>query len=335
MRPLFENMGLRLGNVPIGVWALGDLEGDSSRLVEKFISVMQTFGDRRLETHLLGGLEQIVTRIEIEKVASGVTAVMEVYTSRGAIPPGDATDRRSFVKVSHLQMHQIWDALEGVLGTLSPSAPGGLSDEALDSVGLLPTEIILSALTGDPLRLVRLYGRLGWEAGRALAGVHRSGYLWGTFCDHGLFDLHCNAHPDNLIVLPIRENISDYQLIAPVDFDMSFAKDQAVSVWTDPPEPDPSYVTSQFASELEMFVRFLSGMTAVIPGVSTGTFARKQPEDANYNTLLWIGRDVAAYEALKAYLDPSVDRSGAIGLTLSDAAPLVLDALEVTHHQAS
>jgi hypothetical protein len=84
-------------------------------------------------------------------------------------------------------------------------------------------------------------------------------------------------------VLPIRECNGRYQLVARVDFDMAFTKEQAVSVWTDPPQSDPEIATFEFAAELGSFVRDLAGITAVVSGVSTAIAARKQPRNVNCN----------------------------------------------------
>jgi hypothetical protein len=176
MRPLFD----RMGNLPLGAWALGEIPGDPAPLVRKYVSVTQTFGDKRLETHLLGGLEIFATGIPAEK------AVAAVYTARALRPPGDEPTRRSYYKVGKLRKNHIWDALSAALGTLDPIAPSGLAPGDLIAAGILPTEEVLPALTGEALKLARIYARLGSDAGRALAGVHRSGLLWGTFCDHNL-----------------------------------------------------------------------------------------------------------------------------------------------------
>lgn len=47
-----------------------------------------------------------------------------------------------------------------------------------------------------------LFWRLGVEAGYWLRTVHSAGIVWGYFFDHDEFIPHCNAHPNNLIVLP-------------------------------------------------------------------------------------------------------------------------------------
>lgn len=42
---------------------------------------------------------------------------------------------------------------------------------------------------------------------------------WGYFTDHNPFEPHCNAHPNNFLVL---DPLLHSHLLAPVDFDMAY-----------------------------------------------------------------------------------------------------------------
>jgi hypothetical protein len=387
MEPFFERMGFMLGNLPLGAWEYGALAGDVAPKVPKFVSVMQTFGDKRLETHLLVGLERIAR--ELPGVGPAVAACRSVYREahRHLLEPVErafpalraafAAEPESPLQGAFAAFASAYDAWgsfmvdaarkklglpserEGLNGRLSWSyvkyagvrklmlgrligtwlhnldtiTVPGMGEEDLIREGFVPTEDILAVLDGDVRDFVRLFARLGWEAGRALAGVHRSGHLWGTFADHDQADLHCNAHTDNLIVLSPeigKRPDGKYQLIAPVDFDMAFAKDQAVAVFdVEEPTPDPDIQVSQVSFEVTQFIQDLGGMTAVEVGISTAIQARPQPEGPN-NIILWIARDVATWEAHHAYLAPLADRSEAIGLTADVAYSLVERALDLT-----
>jgi len=46
-----------------------------------------------------------------------------------------------------------------------------------------------------------------------------NGFNWGYFCDHNQYMPHCNAHTNNFII------IEGSQLLAPVDFDMAFFRE--------------------------------------------------------------------------------------------------------------
>lgn len=91
----------------------------------------------------------------------------------------------------------------------------------------------LSSLNvADLLGLV--YWSIGRQAGRTLKTIHEAGVNWGTFAD--LLGNHCNAHPNNFIVLKkgdaerqMRANgkqngTGTVTFIAPLDFDLAFTK---------------------------------------------------------------------------------------------------------------
>ena len=64
---------------------------------------------------------------------------------------------------------------------------------------------------------------------------------WGYFIDHNLFEPHCNAHPNNFIVLDLESNgdpavSTTPKLLAPLDFDMSYEFNGFVSILEDLPE---------------------------------------------------------------------------------------------------
>ena len=48
--------------------------------------------------------------------------------------------------------------------------------------------------------LVYLYSRIGADAGACIRGLHNAGMSWGTYQDY--LGSHCNAHANNLVVLP-------------------------------------------------------------------------------------------------------------------------------------
>ena len=51
-----------------------------------------------------------------------------------------------------------------------------------------------------------LMALLHWQLGREVGAVKRlleeEGINWGYFIDHNPFEPHCNAHPNNFVVLP-------------------------------------------------------------------------------------------------------------------------------------
>jgi hypothetical protein len=66
--------------------------------------------------------------------------------------------------------------------------------------------------------------RVGYETGLVKRVLDESLISWGYFIDHNLFEPHCNAHPNNFLVLDLEApyNRSHQNILAPLDFDMSF-----------------------------------------------------------------------------------------------------------------
>lgn len=51
---------------------------------------------------------------------------------------------------------------------------------------------------------------------------------WGYYSDHDTA-FHCNAHPNNFVILPQGGN----NLIAPLDFDMAFFEEEFININND------------------------------------------------------------------------------------------------------
>lgn len=94
---------------------------------------------------------------------------------------------------------------------------------------LLTTElevIVVNVETRELLRkLCLLAWKCGFEAGTLKRALQDANISWGFFIDHNPFEPHCNAHPNNFIILPSENE----KLLAPVDFDMSFEASEFIS----------------------------------------------------------------------------------------------------------
>ena len=73
------------------------------------------------------------------------------------------------------------------------------------------------ALLGD------LYSILGGEIGETMRRIYEVDLNWGYFADHDTA-YHCNAHPNNFVVLPPGNG----RLLAPLDFDMAFFRKEYI-----------------------------------------------------------------------------------------------------------
>ena len=75
-------------------------------------------------------------------------------------------------------------------------------------------------------KISKISYRIGWEAGLIKRVLQDHEISWGYFIDHNPFEPHCNAHCNNFLVLgPGHSN-----LLAPVDFDMAFRKEEFISL---------------------------------------------------------------------------------------------------------
>ncbi|KAJ3439547.1 ubiquitin-activating enzyme e1 [Anaeramoeba flamelloides] len=77
-----------------------------------------------------------------------------------------------------------------------------------------------------------LYYKLGYEVGRVVMILEKEEISWGTFYDNFTFDFHCNAHPDNLILVSEKDSVNG-NLLAPWDFDFAFTKESSVPNFID------------------------------------------------------------------------------------------------------
>ena len=329
LQPLFTEMGARLGNVPVGFWMYKDVENDPAPLIQKTVTIMETFGDKRFESHLLTGFEKVIPQLYAEDVVKvAVESVGKLFRDNGMDPPSDTN--RTYTREGDVRKNKLLFELAKLQHSLADANVVGMSDSDIRKAGFLPSGDIIKVLPAELITIAKLYANLGWEAGRILAGIHRSGFLWGTYVDHCSEELHCNAHTDNLLILPpekAKNPDGTYNIFAAVDFDMSFTAEQAVNFWEDPPRPDPEITTWQFAAEVGSLLADIGGITATVEGISTAIHPREQPPGV-YGDLLWILRDICVFEAQASYLRPSHGRP--YDLPIDDAYRLIVTALEAT-----
>lgn len=334
LQPLFDAMKVRLGNAPIGYWMYKNLENDPAPLVQKTVSVMETIGDRRLETNLLTGLEfEIVNLFSEDIYKSTIEKVTKLFSENGMARPSN--ENRTYTRFSNLSCKNVAQAIMDLRGNLSEARIEGITPEDIRKVGFLPNSAIIEVFHDDLKPLAKFYASLGWEAGRAIAGIHRSGFLWGTFQDHNPGELHCNAHTDNLVVLDRKTGMNpdgSFQMLAPVDFDMSFRPEQALNFWENPPQPDPEMAYNHYNTEFQAFLQDLGGMTALVPGVCSAIEARPQPPGV-FDDILWVLRDVTLSEAIASYLCPQRPRP--FDISIDEAYKFIDVALAATIDKCS
>jgi hypothetical protein len=94
-----------------------------------------------------------------------------------------------------------------------------------------------------------LFSRIGYEVGFIKRLFDENLISWGYYVDHNLFEPHCNAHPNNFLVLdPQAEFNPQHTLLAPLDFDMTYDFDTFVSTVEDNPATFGKQDREQFDS---------------------------------------------------------------------------------------
>lgn len=107
-----------------------------------------------------------------------------------------------------------------------------LRDQALEQLDILQTS--KHSLTD---LLSTLFSRIGFEAGLVKRVLDENLISWGFFIDHNLFEPHCNAHPNNFLVLDLEADYNfNHTLLAPLDFDMTYDYQTFISTVVDNPE---------------------------------------------------------------------------------------------------
>jgi len=212
---LIQTQGYCTGNYPVGYWKYEDSEYD----IEKFCGIFQTLGEKRLGTHLLGGLDRVLS---ILQQSLDTQKLSEMFPNERKTPEG-IKETYKLIKhngpMDHQNIHDwtsqgIYHDNELFLNILNTDFANIVTNEKLPSE-LEQTE--LSSVTD----LLRLLASMTWEIGKEVGEVKRilqdKNISWGYFFDHNPFEPHCNSHPNNFLVL---ENQS--KLLAPIDFDMAF-----------------------------------------------------------------------------------------------------------------
>lgn len=328
-----NKIGLMSANHSIGFWLYKDLQNDVSPLIQKSVTLFKTLGDRRLETHLFAGLEKLIPKKFTEKLCDQVIElILPLYDNNRDLIPQRSNP--SYHRVAQVNTRIIKNFVITNHNNLNNVRIEDFNDDEIEKFGIVPSYKIYETLQNLDRNLdimLKLYGQLGFECGRNLSVIHRTGYLWGTYVDHNPAEQHCNAHNDNLVVLSKDVSLTNskkLQLLAPLDFDMAFKKENAVNFWTTPAEPDPSYCVDQFFAEFLALLQDVGGYFATLP-MSSAIKPREAPPKSLAN-LLWLLRDVAVYEFIQGYQDVNSDGCKGNTITRDEAYELIEQALDET-----
>ena len=337
LKSYFDKLDILLGNIPIGFWEYKNLNNDPAPLIKKCVCIMETFGDKRLETHLFTGIEKIFDQFfNYDNCEKCVFEINNLFNENKLNPPSD--NNRTYSRGFKFPYTQFTNEIQKFLN--DDSFPILIEDffdneENLIKYNFLPTEKIMKVFEkyDDIYKMGLLYCKLGYEVGRILSLIHRRGFVWGTYVDYDTMGIHCNAHGDNMLILSKdkarkNNNNNKYQILAAIDFDMSFNYENAINVWEGKNFNDITIVTDHFYSEVNSLGGDLSGTTSVIEGVFTNIRAREQPKGF-YNNLIWIFRDIIYIEFIKSYNNPL--REEIYNINIDDAYFIIDKALEATN----
>ena len=111
---------------------------------------------------------------------------------------------------------------------LFPLLTDGISEKHKKMIRTILDKLIEDQKKGKKFfgSLLDIYARIGYEVGRIKKRLQEAHINWGSYIDRG-FDYHCNAHSNNLVILPQGND----SLLAPLDFDLAFSKEKMIMIY--------------------------------------------------------------------------------------------------------
>ena len=247
--------------------------------IDKYCGIFRTLGDKRLRTHLLCGFEKILELISKlcldKKIISEelLTEIKKIY------PATRLPDKIETFKTIHFfgPLHNNYDewvskpvyekrhydaiiSCEQLKKEIKENKNLQIFieqtenyDEIYNIISENLTErrkLIAKSIIEDMKKeqkggkkffntLLNIYIRIGYEVGRIKRCLQDSHINWGSYIDRGC-SYHCNAHSNNLIVLPQGND----SLLSPLDLDLAFSKEKMIIINKDCPtygQQDLSY----------------------------------------------------------------------------------------------
>ena len=247
--------------------------------VDKYCGIFHTLGDKRLRTHLLCGFEKILETIatlcvskklineellnEIKKIfpATRLPDKIETFKTIKFFGPLNTTIDEWVKKPVYEQKH--YDAIISVDQlkkeinenknlkifidqTENYDEIYNLLSENLSEKHKLMAKKIIENMKKEQANgkkffstLLNIYIRIGYEVGKIKRLMQDANINWGSYIDRGS-SYHCNAHSNNLVVLPQGND----SLLSPLDLDLAFSKEKMIIINKDCPtygQQDLSY----------------------------------------------------------------------------------------------
>lgn len=233
--------------------------------IDKYCGIFRTIGDKRLRTHLLCGLDRILENIskictsknlineeyinEIKKIYPKTRLPDQIQTFKiikffGPIGiPFDEWCKKPVYTKSHYDSIISVEKLKREINENKNLQIYIEQSENYDEIykllseGLSEKHKIIAKSIIDNLKigqksgknffqtLLNIYIRIGFEVGKIKRNIQDAQINWGSYIDRGC-SYHCNAHSNNLVVLP-QGNES---LLSPLDFDLAYGKDNMIVI---------------------------------------------------------------------------------------------------------
>lgn len=243
-----QQKGIPAANIPAGYYRYADMKvktaDESVQTVSLCCGLYQTYGDKRLASHLLWGLELLLPLVFKELVpppqVQPTTEDSSTETSSNEAPAYDPSWCYARFDKGRVMGTEVLDtgfaALEGadLLTNLLELPIGASALNDLSSPPTLPQYADTAAWSHiwdhnwtqllsnrDKLgnAFAAIYWSIGRQAGKIVRAIHDANINWGTYED--LLGNHCNSHPNNLLVL---QQPSNSYFLAPLDFDLAFTR---------------------------------------------------------------------------------------------------------------
>ena len=221
--------------------------------IPKFCGVFETLGEKRVATHLFQGFEAILGEIarlslSLENVVLDLDAVFpkDRVLKDGSFIPTPVPMEGDTSTGPEILIDLLTLVNEGKMALpLTRSIKfKDIIPEITQNLGLKPqySELFISLmqelledqendspLLNDFFGLAGvIFARVGFEIGCIKRVFLEKRINWGYYFDHHPYLAHCNAHPNNFIVL--HEKHQNHNLLAPLDFDLAFEEKEFINI---------------------------------------------------------------------------------------------------------
>ena len=234
--------------------------------VDKYCGIFRTLGDKRLRTHLLCGLEKILEVIstictskqlineeimnEIKKIypQNRLPNEFETYKTIKFFGPDPKISYEEWYKKPVYEKKHYDSIISCEILKKEIKENKNLKifidtcenydelytllSEKLSEKHKTMTKNIIDKMKNDQKNgkkffetLLNIYIRIGYEVGKIKRCFQDANINWGSYVDRGA-SYHCNAHSNNLVVLPQGNET----LLSPLDLDLAFGKDKMIVI---------------------------------------------------------------------------------------------------------